>query len=190
MKKLILFLHLSLDGFAAGPNGEMDWIIVNDEIFDYVGTLTAEADTGLYGRKTFEMMENYWPTAADQPNASKHDIEHAQWYSKVDKIVISKTLAQKDQGNTKVISTNIPDEIRKIKQGNGKNIIVFGSPSTAQLLIQHNLADEYWLFINPVALGKGIALFNGIEDRIKLRLLTAKIFSSGVTAHHYSAGDV
>ena len=83
MRKLIFFMHTSLDGFVAGLNGEMDWIKVDDAIFDFVGTMTDQADTALYGRVTYQMMESYWPTAGEKSNASKHDIEHSIWYNKV-----------------------------------------------------------------------------------------------------------
>lgn len=88
-------MHTSLDGFVAGPNGEMNWIQVNEEIFNFVPTLTEQADTALYGRVTYEMMQSYWPTAGDQPNASKHDKEHSAWYNKVSKIVLSRTMTEK-----------------------------------------------------------------------------------------------
>src|SRR5215218_5879649 len=101
MRKLISFMHISLDGFVGGPNGEMDWIKVDEEIFDYAGKMTKDSDLALYGRKTYEMMEGYWPTAADSPNPSKHTIEHAAWYNKVQKIVISKTLEGKSIKNVK-----------------------------------------------------------------------------------------
>src|ERR1044072_2075112 len=100
MKRLVLFMHVSLDGFVAGPNGEMDWIHVDDEIFDYAGQRTSEADTALYGRVTYQMMEGYWPTAADQPNASKHAIEHSAWYKKVNKVVLSQTMKGQQKPNT------------------------------------------------------------------------------------------
>ena len=83
-------MHTSLDGFVAGPNGEMNWIYVDDALFDFVATMTDKADTALYGRVTYEMMQGYWPTAGDQPDASKHDKEHSAWYNKVPKIVFIK----------------------------------------------------------------------------------------------------
>jgi dihydrofolate reductase len=78
MRKIIAFMHISLDGFVAGLNGEMDWIKVDEEIFDYVGKRISEGDTALYGRVTFQMMENYWPGAGDNPAATRHDIEHSE----------------------------------------------------------------------------------------------------------------
>ena len=95
-------MHVSLDGFVAGPKGEMDWIKLDDEMFDLVGGFTNEADTALYGRVTWEMMDNYWPTAANKPNATKHDIEHSQWYNKVDKLVLSKTMRGKKTDKSKI----------------------------------------------------------------------------------------
>src|SRR5215831_10792062 len=92
MRRLVLFMHMTVDGFVAGPNGEMDWIHVDEEMFEYAGQQTDNADTALYGRKTFEMMDSYWPTAADQPSAAKHDIQHSQWYNRVEKIVVSRSL--------------------------------------------------------------------------------------------------
>ena len=129
MRKLVSFMHVSLDGFVAGPNGEMDWILVNEEIFDYAGYRTNEADTALYGRVTYDMMEAYWPTAADKPNASKHDIEHSAWYKKVEKIVLSRSMKNQKLPGTKILSENITKEINQLKQAPGTEIIMFGSPS-------------------------------------------------------------
>ena len=185
MRKLVLFMHVSLDGFVAGPNGEMDWITVDDEIFDYAGDRTNHADTALYGRVTYEMMDSYWPTAADQPNASKHDIEHSTWYNKVTKVVISKTMKDEKRPNTKFISDNLSNEINKLKQDNGKDILMFGSPSAGHSLMEHNLIDDYWLFINPVFLGEGIPLFKDIKERRKLKLIKNHVFTSGVVCLHY-----
>jgi dihydrofolate reductase len=185
MRKIISFMHISLDGFVAGPNGEMDWIKVNDEIFDYGHTRISEGDTALYGRVTFQMMENYWPTAADKPTASKHDKEHSKWYSKVHKVVLSKTLNAADFTNTTIISENLSDKINEIKQTPGSDILLFGSPSATHSLIQQNLIDGYWLFVNPVVLGKGIPLFVDIKEKINLKLLTTKQFTCGVTELNY-----
>lgn len=185
MKKLVLFMHTSLDGFVGGPNGEMDWINVDEEMFDYAGGRTNEADTALYGRVTYQMMESYWPTAADQPGATKHDIEHSSWYNKVTKVIVSKTMKGVSLPNTKIISDNLVNEIIKLKQGTGKNIVMFGSPTVAHSLMTENLIDDYWLFVNPILLGQGIPLFKGIRDRTKLKLAKANTFSSGVVCLHY-----
>ncbi len=186
MRKIILSLHTTLDGFVAGPNGEMDWIKLDDEMFDLVGNFTNEADTALYGRVTYQMMDSYWPTAADQPNATKHDIEHSKWYNKVEKVVLSKTMDGIRKNKTTFISDNISVEIQKLKKQTDKNIIIFGSPTAVHSLMENNFIDEYWLFINPIILGQGIPLFAKTIDRIELKLAMCKVFPCGVTALNYT----
>jgi dihydrofolate reductase len=185
MRKLVLFMHASLDGFVAGPNGEKDWIKVDDAIFEFASQRTNESDTALYGRVTFEMMDAYWPTAADQPNASRHDIEHSTWYNTVDKVVLSNSLQGKSLKNTTILSEHVAREIQQLKQAAGKEIIMFGSPSAAHSLMQDNLIDEFWIFVNPVVLGNGIPLFKGIPQRSNLRLLKSHAFACGVVCLHY-----
>ncbi len=179
-------MHISLDGFVAGPNGEMDWIKIDQEIFDCVGKRIGEGDTALYGRVTYEMMENYWPTAGDKPTASKHDIEHSKWYSKVRKVVLSKTIHDSGLTNTKVISDNLSERINEIKKQSGNDILLFGSPTATHSLMQQNLIDGYWLFVNPIILGQGIPLFVDIKDKVKLKLLTTRQFTCGVTELNYT----
>jgi dihydrofolate reductase len=186
MRKIISFMHISLDGFVAGPNGEMNWIKIDEEIFDHVGKRIGETDTALYGRVTYQMMENYWPTAGDKPDASKHDIEHSKWYSKAHKVVLSKTMKDSDLTNTTIVSDNLSDRINEIKQQAGSEILLFGSPTATHALIQQNLIDGYWLFVNPIILGRGIPLFTNIKDKIKLKLLTTRQFASGVTELNYT----
>jgi dihydrofolate reductase len=185
MRKLVLFIHTSLDGFVAGSKGEMDWITVDEDMFDYAGRQTDKADTALYGRVTYQMMESYWPTAGEKPNATKHDKQHSTWYNKVGKVVLSKTLKEANLTNTNIISDNISEEITKLKQKAGKDILIFGSPTAVHSLITENLIDDYWIFINPVLLGQGIPLFNEIKNKIKLKLVTNIAFSSGVVCLHY-----
>jgi|SRR5436190_668292 len=191
MRKIISFMHISLDGFVAGPNGELDWAKVDEEIFDHVGKRISEGDTALYGRVTYQLMESYWPTAADKPTATKHDIEHSKWYSKVHKVVLSKTLKDSGLGYTTIISNNLTDRINEIKQQAGPDILLFGSPTATHSLMKLNLIDGYWLFVNPIILGQGIPLFAGInpdnyQDKIKLKLLTTRQFTCGVTELNYT----
>lgn len=189
MRKIISFMHISLDGFVAGPNGEMDWIKVDEEIFDHIGKRISETDTALYGRVTYQMMEGYWPTAGDEPDASKHDLEHSSWYKKAHKVVLSKTMKGAGLANTTIISDNLPESINELKQaGNGesKEILLFGSPTATHSLMQLNLIDGYWLFVNPVILGQGIPLFAGAKEKTDLKLLTTRQFTRGVTELSYT----
>jgi len=185
LRKIISFKHISLDGFVAGPNGELDWVKVDEEIFDHVGQRISQTDTALYGRVTYEMMEGYWPNAGDEPGASKHDIEHSKWYNKAHKLVLSKSMKGADLANTSIISDNLSNKINEIKQGSGSEILLFGSPTATHSLIQQNLIDGYWLFVNPIILGRGIPLFADIKDKIYLKLLTTRQFTSGVTELNY-----
>lgn len=185
MAKLILFMHSSLDGFCAGPNGEMDWIRVDQEIFAYGHQRIGETDTALYGRVTFGMMEGYWPTAADQPNATQHDIEHADWYKRAHKIVLSRTMSPGQRADVDVIAGDLAARIQKIKKDNERDILVFGSPGATHSLLEQNLIDAYWLYQNPILLGEGIPVFRDIRHKQQLRLVSSHVFSSGVNALHY-----
>ena len=178
-------MHTSLDGFVAGPNGEMDWIFVNEELFTIAGALTEKADTALYGRVTWQMMDNYWPTAGDQPDASKHDVEHAAWYNSVNKVVVSRSMQGKQLKKTQIIGNDLVKEITQLKQQPGSNIQIFGSPSTCHALMSHDLIDEYWLFVNPILLGKGIPMFKDIQERAKLKLVSSRAFPAGVLVVQY-----
>src|SRR5688500_2174564 len=135
MRKIISFMHVSLDGYVAGPNGELDWVKVDEEIFAHVGERINEGDTALYGRVTFQMMEKYVPTAGDKPTATRHDIEQSKWYKKVHKVVLSKTMEDAGLTNTEIISDNISDRINEIKQQAGGDILLFGSPAATHSLI-------------------------------------------------------
>jgi len=187
MRKLVLFMHTSLDGLTTDSEGKMGWINVDEEMFEYAGQRTREADTALYGRGTYQIMESYWPTAADNPNATKHDLEHSAWYNHVQKIVVSKTMKDTGLKNANVICENIAVEIRKLKDGPGKDIILFGSPTLAHTLTEENLIDDYWLFINPILLGKGLPLFKNLKHTVNLKLLSNETFASGVVCLHYKA---
>ncbi len=178
-------MHSSLDGFVAGPNGEMNWIKFDDALFDFVGTMTERADTALYGRVTYEMMQGYWPTAADKPNPTKHEKEHSAWYNKVPKVVLSRTMDETGLQHTTIISDQLSDNIRKLKEQEGENILIFGSPRASQSLLNEGLIDEFWLFVNPIILGEGMPLFKDVTGTTPLKLVESKTFGCGVIALHY-----
>jgi dihydrofolate reductase len=131
------------------------------------------------------MMQNYWPTAAEQPDASKHDREHSAWYKKVSKIVLSRTMSAEGLDNTKVIGDHLAENIIKIKKQDGKNILIFGSPAASHALLSLGLIDEFWIFVNPVLLGQGIPLFRDVPGMTRLKLAETKTFPCGVIALHY-----
>ncbi|MCC7432350.1 dihydrofolate reductase family protein [Candidatus Peregrinibacteria bacterium] len=183
MRKIIVSMHVSLDGFVAGLEGEMDWIKVDEEMFDFVKRFTDEADVALYGRKTWEMMDSYWPMAGEAPNASKHDKEHSLWYNSVDKVVVSNTMIGQEKEKTIFVGGDVIQQLEELKNKDGKDILIFGSPSVVRTLMEKNLIDDYWLFVNPVILGQGISMYAKMNKRIELKHQTTKDFSSGVVAN-------
>lgn len=185
MRKIIVAMHVSLDGFVAGPNREMRWIKIDEELTDYIAGRIGRCESALYGRVTYQMMEDYWPNAGKEPDASRHDIEHSQWYNQVHKIVLSKTLNPSDLTNTTVISGNLAEEINPIKNRPGSEILLFGSPTATHSLLQQDLIDGYWLFVNPILLGQGIRLFEGVPAQTNLELVSTRRFASGVTELNY-----
>lgn len=186
MRKIILVMHTSVDGYVAGPNGEIDWTIVDDAIFEFAHARTDAADTALYGRVTYELMESYWPTAGDKPNASAHNKHHSAWYNSVHKVVLSKTLKEKQLNNTNIISDNVPEQIKALKAQPGKEILMLGSPSVAHLLMHHELIDEYWMFVDPIALGAGIPMWKDLKQKMSLKLVDSHVFASDVVCLHYT----
>jgi len=180
-------MHTSLDGFVAGPNGEMDWIKTGAEMFEIAGERTDEADIALYGRVTYDMMEEYWPTAGSQPGAGKHTLQHSAWYNRVEKVVVSKTLKDDPQRKRKVFSENFIEELSALKKKEGNDILLIGSPSIVRSLIKENMIDDYWLFVNPMILGNGIPLFDHMDKNISLELVNTQKFDSGVVCLHYKS---
>ena len=185
MRKVVLFMHLTLDGFAAGPNGELDWISYDEELEKYAEGIVRTVGSPLYGRVTYQMMESHWPTVLTNPSSSKHDIDHAHWIENISKIVFSKSLEKVEWNNTRLIKDNIAEEISKLKQQPGKDLVIFGSPGLTRTFMQLDLIDEYRLTVNPVVLGSGKPLFKDIKDRSNLKLLETKTFNSGVVGLHY-----
>ena len=185
MRKLILLAHISLDGFVAGPNGELDGFPHGEENLQFVCELTKNADSALFGRVSYELLNKYWPSARNHPGATKPEIDYSNWYNKTTKFVVSEAMSKENLINTIVINENVPDEISKMKQHAGKSILIFGSPSVSQLLMQYNLIDDYWIFMNPVVFGKGISLFSDSVNKTKLKLVATKQFANGEVALNY-----
>lgn len=131
-------------------------------------------------------MESYWPGAGSKPDASRHDIEHSRWYAGVHKIVLSRSLKGASLENTTVISDQLSTRINTIRNTEGEDILVFGSPGATHALMKENLIDGYWLFLNPVVLGEGIALFNGDQQKAELELLGSHPFDCGVIELNYT----
>ncbi len=185
MRQIILVMHTSLDGYAAGPNGEMDWIKFDEALFDFVGTITERSDTALYGRITYDMMAAYWPNAGEQPNATRHAKHHSAWYNKVNKVVVSETLQSSPELKLNVIAADLKGNIEKLKSEPGQDILLLGSPSIVRELMEFNLIDDYWMFVNPIVLGNGIPAYAKDISRLPLELADVKRFDCGVAGLNF-----
>jgi dihydrofolate reductase len=181
MRKIIFQNMISIDGYFEGSNREIDWHNVDDEFNNEAIEFLNTIDTLLFGRITYELMANYWPT----PAAKTDDPIIAEKMNALRKVVITKTLDKADWENTIIIKNNFIEEIKKIKGQSGKDIAIFGSSDLSVLLIENNLIDEIRIMINPIVLGNGKPLFKGIKNRLKLELIKTKTFKSGNVALFY-----
>ena len=188
MRKLYLFVMLSLDGYFEGPNHDLSWHNVDDEFNKFAIEQLGKTDLFLWGRRTYQLMEGYWPKAAEDPSTFADDREVARLMNNTDKIVFSKTLerveATKDWKVTKLVREYDPNEIRRLKTLEGKEIGV-GGPDLAASFLRDGLIDELRFMVNPIAIGKGTPIFKGLEGRMKLELLDTRRFRSGNTLLSY-----
>ena len=184
MRKLKLQMQITADGFVAGPNGELDWMTFgeDDEMFAQINTLTDSSGTILMGRKMTDGFINYWTSVL--PESPEYSF--AQKMVNIPKIVFSKTIKESKWVNTTVANGDLVEEVEKLKQQDGKDIIVYGGATFVSNLIEENLIDEYYLFINPVAIGKGLTIFGKLKDRLSLNLVKAKQFDCGETLLNYA----
>lgn len=179
MRKIIVSEMVSMDGFFAGPNGEIDWHVVDEEFNQYAIDLLNNVDTIIFGRVTYQLFENYWPAAAENPSTSESDLKIAHKINNMTKIVFSKSLEKVEWKNARLVKEVIPEKIQKLKEQPGKEMVIYGSGSIVSTLTQLGLIDEYRLFVAPVLLGSGKPLVKGLKDKLNLKLLKTKNFNSG-----------
>ena len=187
MRNVLLFMHMSLDGFVSGPQGEFDWAVgsdkeMNDEVLD---ELVRANDTVLLGRVAYHELAAGWSKVPETPGSSKGEIEFAHWISQATKIVFSKTLSQGEWTNSSVVKGNIAEEIKKLKQQEGKDLVLFGGASLAQTFVERDLIDEYRLVVHPVLLGQGKSLFKENKNKLALKLIKARTFQAGAVVLSY-----
>jgi dihydrofolate reductase len=186
MRKLKLQVQISVDGFVAGPNGEMDWITweAGDDFIKYVTELTDSSNSMLLGRKLAEGFIPYWTDITSRPEDPQYSF--ARKMVDTPKIVFSKTLDKSQWANTVLAKGDFVSEINKIKNQPGKDIIMYGGANFVSSVIKAGLIDEYHLFVSPAAIGKGMTIFNTLEDRLKLSLIKATPLASGIVILHYN----
>lgn len=178
---------MSLDGFAGDINGGLDFLSYDGELQKYAEELVKTVGAPVYGKNTYHLMEGYWPTVLNNPNAGGHSLEHAKWVQDIPKVVFSTTLEEASWNNTTLIKDNVVEEVNKLKQQPGKDLVIFGSPGLARNFMKLGLIDEYKLTLHPIILGNGISLFDKEITRSQLELLETKTLKSGVVTLHYAA---
>ncbi len=181
MRKLIFAINITLDGCCDHTKFNPD-----DETLEYFTHLTRDADLHVFGRKTYQLMVPYWPDVAKDHSATKADTEFAQAFDAINKVVFSRSLESAEDKNTRIVRTSLHDEILKLKQEQGKNILI-GGVSLPSQLIELGLIDEYHFVVHPIVSGEGRRLFEGssLPERLQLKLVESKIFKSGCVALRY-----
>lgn len=175
MRNIILFNLITLDGYFAGPNGEIEWHRVDEEFNDFAIEQLHTIGSIIFGRVTYQMMAEFWPS----PTALKEDPVVAELMNTLPKIVVSRTLQTADWNNTRLVKTDVAGELSRLKQQPGKDLFVFGSADLASTLIRENLIDEYRLLVNPVVLGRGKPLFKDVNTPLQLQFQSSRPFQNG-----------
>jgi dihydrofolate reductase len=185
LRKLKLQLQMSVDGYIAGPNGEMDWMFWNwdHKLKEYVNELTESVDSILLGRKMAEGFISHWSDVMTKPD--NPDYAFAKKMIEIPKVVFTKTLNKSDWINTDIATGDLTDEINKLKNQNGKDIIVYGGASFDSSLIKAGLIDEFHLFVNPAAIGNGMTIFKDLNEMQKFTLVKSIAFDCGIVVLHY-----
>jgi dihydrofolate reductase len=185
MQKIIVSMWITLDGFVAGPQDEMDWLILDDQMQTYEQDLVEHSDSLLLGRITHADFAGYWPQAAHNPDEPEALRSYARRVDAMRKIVVSASGETAPWPNTQRLERIDPDEINKLKRGSGGNIVVYGSLGVIRSLVDLGLVDEFQLLVHPVFLRQGKALFDGGRPPERLELISAEPFVSGVVLMRY-----
>jgi dihydrofolate reductase len=187
LRKLKLQVQMSVDGYIAGPNGEMDWLVWNwdDKLKEYVNELTEPVDSILLGRKMTEGFISYWSDVMTKPDHPEYTF--AKKMIETPKVVFTNTLNQSKWVNTDIATGDLTGEINKLKRQEGKDIIVYGGASFDSSLIKAGLIDEFHLFVNPAAIGKGMTIFKDLNEIQKLILVKSLAFDCGIVLLHYES---
>jgi dihydrofolate reductase len=183
MRKVIYSFGVSLDGFIAGPGGDIDWSVPDEELHRFHNQQARELGAQLYGRRLWEVMRVWETWADDKPSAPEPELEFARIWKETPKIVFSKTL-EKVEGNTRLVREDAAEEIARLKEQPGKDLAV-GGAELASSLMKLGLIDEYGLFVSPVVLGGGARFFPALDERINLELVETRTFGSRVVYLRY-----
>ena len=188
MGKLIYSMSVSLDGFVDTATRSLDWVHVDEELHSHFNDMAREVSADLYGRRLYELMAGYWPTAETDPSAKPVEIEFARIWKATPKIVFSTTL-ERVEHNSRLVRGDAVEEVVRLKAQPGFDMSV-GGPTLASTLMTAGLIDEYRLYVNPVILGAGTPFFPPLVGRVELKLLETRTFASGVVSLRYEKRTV
>ena len=183
MRKIILMISVSLDGYFEGPNREIDWHMVDEELHEYFNRYLETMSVMIHGRVTYELMAGYWPTADQDPEAAAPTKEFARIWRDAPKIVYSRSLRSAGW-NTTIVREVVPSDVEALKAQPGADMVL-GGPNLAATFMRHNLIDEYHICVHPVVIGEGHPLFSH-DTRLALRLLESRTFGNGVVLLRYA----
>ena len=186
-RKIILMMSVSIDGFIEGPNRELDWHMVDDELHSHFNEQLRAMGAFLDGRVMYELMASFWPTADADPSSTPPMVEFARIWRDMPKIVYSRTLERADW-NTTVVRDVVVDEVLELKEQPGGDLVL-GGADLAATFMRYDLIDEYRLYINPILIGQGKRLFKPSDATIHLRLAETRTFGNGVVLLHYQRAD-
>jgi len=194
MRKIVAFDRVSADGYFAAEDGGLGWVVPEEALDRGAADNLGGADTILFGRRTYDMFESFWPHAGDEDphNPGRHSPElraMAKWINEADKLVVSRTRRDVTWTNSRLLHALDPGEIEALKRQPGKDIMIFGSGSVVSQLTEHGLIDEYQFIVGPVLLGSGRPLVSGVPATTRLALLEAKEYSSGNVKLRYGRRD-
>ncbi len=192
MRKIITTTWVTLDGFIAGPNNEMDFVgeIYDEAMGKYEYDLVSAADTLLLGRVTYESFAGAWPYVPDKPDADPGEVAYAHKLNAMRKIVFSKTLPSVEWNNSTLVREIVPEMIEKLKQEPGRDMVIYGNASVVQELTNYGLIDEYQLLVHPFILGDGKLLFKNIKEKVNLKLVNTEARPSGVVVLTYQPNSI
>jgi dihydrofolate reductase len=183
MRKIIYAMSVSLDGYMEAPGGDIGWSLIDEELHQHFNEQEAKTGIALYGRNMYELMAAYWPTAGEDPSAQKVEVDYAHIWKNLPKVVFSTTL-NKVEWNARLVKENMVEEVNKLKLQAGNDMSVGGAGLAASLM-QHDLIDEYCVYVNPILLGGGKPMFPQLPHRTLLRLVETYTFTSGVVLLKY-----
>lgn len=182
MRKVIYSMIVSLDGYIAGPNQDISWTMVDEELHMHFNQLESSADAQLYGRRLYEVMR-YWETAHTNPDISAYELEYARIWQGIPKVVFSRTLTEVGP-NARLVRDNVAEEVAALKAQPGQDLFV-GGAGLAATFMRLGLIDEYQLYVQPVVLGGGTPFFAPSESKVNLELMDTRTFSNGTVMLHY-----